>query len=112
MAWGKNANVNKQYIDTFIGNNLAALRQALENLNDFNMYGLTPEGGQTWLTGLGYTSGDASQLAAATGDMVSLYSVYFGNATIASGGAITVSSGTGHNFDLNAKLGAGIAVTS
>jgi hypothetical protein len=110
MAWGLNANVNLAYVNQYVGARLQQLRQCLEDLNDFNTNALVPNGGATYLTGLGMTSGDATQMIACIGDMVELYQVYYGNAYIASGGVITNSVGNGHNFDLNTKLGAGISV--
>jgi hypothetical protein len=112
MAWGQNATVSLAYINSYVGTRIAQLRQALEDLNDFNTYYLTPIGGATGLEAapISMAAGDATQLAACIGDIVSLYSVYFGNASIAANGTITLSPGTGHNFDLNTKLGAGIAI--
>ena len=111
MAWGLNATANLASVNQYVGARLANLRQALEDLNDFNANALVPNGGATYLTGMGMSSGDANQFVACIGDMVSLYAVYYGTATIASGGAITTGA-SGHNFDLNTKLGAGISVHS
>ncbi len=115
MSWGQNAQLTATSLNNFVGNRIQSIIQALEDLNDFHTGWAASNGANgvealpAAVGGSQITQGDANTLLSAVADMASLWSVFYGNATIANGGAVTVSAGTGHDFSAFAKQGAGLA---
>jgi hypothetical protein len=108
-AWGPNANLNANALNNWLAR-MQQVQAALEDFNDFNSGWLASNGAAVLEAApFSYSTTDAGSLVSAMGDMASLYSVANGNSTIASGGAVTVSAGNGHNFWAFAKLGIGFS---
>ena len=108
MAAGLTANVTQASVNQQVGAALANLVNSLADINNFNTVylGLV---GTAGLQALGFTSGDANNVAAAVFEAVKLYEVMHGTAWVAANGTITENT-TGHNFygSFQALLGTGI----
>jgi hypothetical protein len=113
--WGQNAGLTAASLNNFVGSRLQTIQQYLEDLHDLKNGWIASNGsaGVQALPeaagGTQITSADAATMISAVADMDSLWSVFYGNATVANGGAVTVSAGTGHDFSAFAKQGSGFA---
>lgn len=98
MAAGLNATLTKGIIDASFGNELAKLRSALIQLKVYNDCWYAPHSTDYLTMPGGAVQADLDSLGSAVSEAILLYAVYFGTATIASGGAVTTGA-SGHNFD-------------
>lgn len=99
MAAGLRATLTKSQVDQDFGSDLATIRNALNRLKArYDSY-WAPYGSSNYLTlAGGAIQADADELNSAIGEGVSLWNILHGNATVAVGGAITVSADSGHDF--------------
>jgi hypothetical protein len=99
MAAGLRATLTKSQIDQDFGSDLATVRNALNRLKARYDSWWAPYGGAGYLAlPGGAVQADADDLGTAITEAINLWNVMNGNALVASGGAVTVVAGTGHNF--------------
>jgi len=115
MAWGQNSLLTAASLNGYVGSRLQQIMQALEDLNDLNNGWLASNGSAgvqalpAAAGGSQISAGDAATMISAVGDMSSLWSVFYGNASISVNGTITKAASTGHDFSAFAKQGSGFA---
>lgn len=99
MAAGLRATLTKAQVDQDFGSDIANIRNSLNRIKHrYDSY-WAPYGSSNYLTlAGGAVQADADELNSAITETLNLYQVITGNATIANGGALTVSAGTGHDF--------------